>query len=123
MKSQHIKPVPFFSRRSMVVAAHGDDLYFFGGVGAKGTESILDVSADLWCFSTKDFSWAEIPIHGHWPSPRRCVGFVAHDDKLLLWGGSGVEMDERNITRHIFLNDMWVFDPQSIQWKIIYLRK
>jgi hypothetical protein len=111
--------VPFFSRRSMAVAAIGTDLYFFGGVGAAGTDSILDVSDDLWCFDTCQLTWKQVRRDGAWPSSRRCIGFVGLDGKLLLWGGSGVIQEEDAPLRHTFLNDEWRFDPMAQQWDLL----
>lgn len=110
--------MPLFARRSMAATVSCHDIYFFGGVGAGGTESILDVSADMWRFSTKDYSWSEIDLCGLQPSPRRCIGFTAHDEKLLLWGGSGVDANGPGQTRHTFLNDLWAFDLQSKHWAL-----
>ena len=111
--------VPFFSRRSMAVTSIGESIYFFGGVGARGTESILDVSADLWCFDTKALSWREIDRSGLWPSSRRCVGFESKESDLLLWGGSGIASAEGGGHRHDFLNDFWRFNSIALEWELI----
>jgi hypothetical protein len=110
--------VPFFARRSMAAVAMGSTLYFFGGVGANtGTESILDVSNDLWRFATNTMTWHEISRQGIWPSPRRCFGWRATADGLYLWGGSGLKIDgATGKTTYSFLNDLWWFEPQYERW-------
>lgn len=111
--------VPFFARRSMAACGHGSNLYFFGGVGAAGTESILDVSADLWCFDTGASSWRPIARSDPWPSARRCAGWAARHEHLLLWGGSGVLVEGEGTRRHTFLNDLWRFDTTAETWSLL----
>jgi len=107
---------PLFARRSMAAAAFGTDLWLFAGVGAGGTESILDVSDDLWRFDTLDGTWQAIPRSGPWPGARRCVGWTVSGDRILLWGGSGIAQDAPGGTRYTFLNDEWAFDPVRLRW-------
>ena len=109
--------VPFFSRRSMAATAIGSDIYFFGGVGANtGTESILDVSNDLWRFDTKELTWHGVAVNSIWPSPRRCVGWRSCNEGIYLWGGSGLKNDIHSKTTYNFLNDLWFFDPAKQTW-------
>jgi len=54
-------PVPFFSRRFMAGGTPGGGIYFFGGAGAGGPESILDLSNALWEFKTGRLAWWQIP--------------------------------------------------------------
>lgn len=103
----------------MAVAACNSNLYFFGGVGAAGTESILDVSADMWCFDTTSLTWREITHRTPWPSPRRCVGFSGSGNQLFLWGGSGIVSAVNSKTRYNFLNDFWAFDTTSETWALL----
>src|SRR5262245_5307923 len=109
---------PFFARRSMALCYTTGKLVFFGGVGAAGTESILDVSADCWTFDPHSLTWREIPRHGDWPSPRRCVGMAPTPTGLLLWGGSGIT-DTPTGTRYTFLNDWWRFELATGQWSML----
>jgi len=111
--------VPIFSRRSMAATAQGERIYFFGGVGAAGTESILDVAADLWCFDTANLTWRQIHQSGSWPSPRRCVGWISSGDKLLLWGGSGIYEKVDGSLGYNFLNDEWMFDIATEMWQLL----
>jgi hypothetical protein len=112
--------VPFRARRSMAAAAFGERLYFFGGVGsATGTESILDVANDLWCFDTRDLSWREVPLSAPWPPARRCAGWTSHDGGLVLWGGSGICRTPEGATRYTFLNDVWRFIPATERWELV----
>lgn len=108
--------VPFFSRRSMACIAVQDTLYFFGGVGANGSQSILDVSNDLWSFDTANMLWNECVQQGERPSPRRCVGYTAIGHNLFVWGGSGVFLDSSKNEQYNFLNDEWIFDPVKSEW-------
>lgn len=110
---------PLFARRSMAAVAHGTDLYLIGGVGAAGTESILDVTDDLWRFDTLHHTWEAIPRSTPWPSARRCLGWTASADLIHLWGGSGIAIDTTQRTRHTFLNDHWAFDPRSARWTLL----
>lgn len=113
--------VPFRARRSMAAAAFGEKLYFFGGVGSvTGTESILDVANDLWCFDTRDLSWREVRPSVPWPSARRCAGWTSHEDGLVLWGGSGVCSTPEGATRYTFLNDIWRFTPSAERWELLH---
>lgn len=98
------------------MCALDDVLYLFGGVGAAGTESILDVCNELWTFDTRELTWQQVERQGVWPSPRRCVGFMADDDRLTMWGGSGVTGTP---ARYTFLNDWWVFDTKAAVWSLL----
>lgn len=112
--------VPFFSRRSMAAAAWNESIFFFGGVGAHtGTESILDVSDELWHLDTNSFSWRRIGPCRLWPEPRRCAGFTAAAAGIVLWGGSGIYSTPEGKVRHTFLNDFWQYDPLRQQWKCL----
>jgi hypothetical protein len=106
--------VPFFSRRSMAAAAVNERLVFFGGVGASGQESILDVADDCWIFDTRLAEWSRVDRHGDWPSPRRCAGFTNLGGRLHLWGGSSV--DPAQSPAYTFLNDWWTFDVDARRW-------
>jgi hypothetical protein len=100
-------PVPFGARRSAACAALGRGLYLFGGVGARTrTESILDVSNDLWRYDVATRSWEEVARTEPWPAARRCAGFAALGGELVLWGGSGVDPGG-----YTFLDDLWAFEP------------
>jgi N-acetylneuraminic acid mutarotase len=104
----------------MMCAAHGSgEIFFFGGVGAGLTESILDVSNDMWSYSTRDFRWTQISEIGPWPAPRRCAGFLADGDSLALWGGSGIEVTREGRLSHNFLNDLWIFDLSARRWSCV----
>jgi len=116
------EPCPFNARRSMMCAASSEGLIFFiGGVGAGMTESILDVSDDMWMFDTRDFEWRQVPRSEPWPSPRRCAGFMAMGLDLCLWGGSGIEQVDDGGTRYTFLNDLWSFDRSRSRWTCLEL--
>jgi hypothetical protein len=111
------KPVPFYARRSMAAAALGSDIYFWGGVGADTrSESILDVSNELWKFDTLSMNWSEIGITDSWPSPRRCGGWLPFDKGIYLWGGSGLKTDAKGRVTYNFLNDLWLFNPDGLTW-------
>jgi len=103
----------------MGVAALGDSIYYFGGIGAGGTGSVVDVSNDLWRFDTDSLSWQEVPFSEPWPSPRRGPGLTAHDDGLLLWGGSGVCEDPGGELRPTYLNDLWRLVPSEDRWELL----
>ena len=110
-------PVPVFARRAMAAASYEESIYFFGGVGANtGTESILDVSNDLWRFDTQALAWERIRETPPWPSCRRCVGWTTHKDRILLWGGSGIR-DNGGRVLYTFLNDLWGFSPANQTWE------
>ncbi len=110
---------PLFARRSMAAVAHHTDLYLIGGVGAAGTESILDVTDDLWRFDTLHHTWEAIPRSTPWPSARRCVGWTLFAGLIQLWGGSGIATDATQRTRYTFLNDHWTFDPRTSRWALL----
>lgn len=109
---------PMFSRRSMALCATGGKLVFFGGVGAAGTESILDVANDCWLFDPRTLAWQPVPQCGEWPSRRRCVGVAPTSSGMFLWGGSGLS-DTATGPRHTFLNDWWHFDLARGRWSMI----
>lgn len=112
---------PIFSRRSMAVCAFDVKLFFFGGVGAGGTESILDVSNDMWSFDINSLSWARLSEKKspQRPSPRRCVGFASAAEGIYLWGGSGLETDLTGQQTYTFLNDLWLYRPQIGVWEML----
>lgn len=103
----------------MTAAAIGNLIYLFGGVGINGSESILDVSDDLWVFDTAALSWNRVANSYPWPAPRRCPGWTRDGDRLLLWGGSGVTVGTNNVPTHNFLNDFWQFLPGKDTWQQI----
>lgn len=107
-------PVPF-ARRSMAACAFGGRMLCFGGVGVRGTESILDVSDELWLFDPAA-GWSRIPRTEPWPSARRCIGWTVHACRILMWGGSGVDVRADGASRHTFLNDEWLLDPVGLTW-------
>lgn len=108
-----------FARRSMAAAQCNKNIYFFGGVGASGTESILDISSDLYCFDTQKLKWREIEQKNLWPSKRRCTGFTTVGNKIHLWGGSSViKINDRDHTYN-FLNDFWEYNIDSNFWRCI----
>ena len=109
--------VPFRARRSMAMCAVQRQLILFGGVGAAGTESILDVSGDCWSFDVDGLTWTPVTASPS-PSPRRCVGMVASATGIDLWGGSGVEWNGQAL-RHTFLNDWWQLDLASRTWTLL----
>ena len=102
----------------MAMTALDDRLYLFGGVGAAGTESILDVANDLWTFTPDTGVWAQLPQAAGqpWPEPRRCCGFTASHGQIWCWGGSGITRDGDRTT-HTFLNDLWSRSAQSARWE------
>jgi hypothetical protein len=108
---------PLFSRRSMAMAAAGDRLICFGGVGAAGTESILDVTDQCWSFDTTRMAWVAVPRSEPWPEARRCSGFISTAAGVWLWGGSGIAPAGSGV-RHTFLNDSWLFDAATNTWRL-----
>ncbi len=93
-----------------------DSVYLFGGVGANGTESILDVTDELWRFDTRGLSWERVPRSEPWPSARRCTGVTLQGEAISLFGGSGVRLAESGALRYTFLNDRWTYDPNRGVW-------
>ena len=111
MKSRIDEPIPFRSRRAMVAAPFGASIFFFGGVGATGVESILDVSNDLWRFDCRTFAWQAVSQSGPWPTPRRYPGWAAAGGRLVLFAGSGIGPGPTALNTYTFLNDLWEFHP------------
>jgi N-acetylneuraminic acid mutarotase len=107
---------PIFSKRSAAAAAFGDSIFFFGGVGGAGTESILDIDAELWRFDTSRLAWERIDVRSNWPSARRCAGWTQSGDRLLLWGGSGKVLRPDGGLCYNFSNDLWELDPTESTW-------
>jgi N-acetylneuraminic acid mutarotase len=108
-----------FARRSMAATQYNKNIYFFGGVGASGTESILDISSDFYCFDTQKLNWREIEQKNLWPSKRRCAGFTTAGKKIFLFGGSSiVKINNRDYTYN-FLNDLWEYSIDRNIWKCI----
>ena len=106
---------PVFARRSMAACSTGGKIVLFGGVGAAGTESILDVANDCWTFDPEAMTWRELIPGEPMPSPRRCVGIVATAGGLSVWGGSGVTETPAGL-RYTFLNDWWDLDLAAEKW-------
>jgi N-acetylneuraminic acid mutarotase len=103
----------------MAAAAVRECIYFFGGVGAGGTESILDVSDELWKFDTHYLRWIKLDRRVPWPAPRRCAGWTAHGGEILLWGGSGIAIKPDGSPQYNFLNDFWKFDTHLEEWEML----
>ncbi|MGH8643136.1 MAG: Kelch repeat-containing protein [Gammaproteobacteria bacterium] len=113
--------VPFYSRRCMAAAAFRDGIYFFGGVGAGRTESILDVASDLWRFDSGTLAWTRIPEAAKWPEPRRCAGWAVQGERTYLWGGSGIARAAESLPyTAIYLSDCWSFDPTNLSWEKVW---
>lgn len=111
---------PLYARRSMACSAFDTFIYFFGGVGFRGTESILDVSNDLWRFDVRSHSWECLNTQNsvRLPGPRRCVGFQPTSAGLYLWGGSGVKKNTASgELTYSFLNDLWLYRTDSRVWE------
>jgi hypothetical protein len=101
----------------MAMTPCGNTLVCFGGVGAGGSESILDVTDECWTFDTRAMQWRRIARDEPWPSPRRCVGLAATPSGVSLWGGSGVATTADGV-RYTFLNDWWHFDPVAERFEL-----
>jgi len=112
-------PGPVRARRAVSMAAWGGSLWLFGGVGGRGTESILDVGSDLWRLDPDPPRWTPLGTgeNAPWPSPRRCPGFAPAEEGVFLWGGSGVGLDPAGRPSHTFLNDLWLFRPEAGRWE------
>jgi len=125
------EPVPLAARRATEAVAVDETLYLFGGVGAAGTESVLDVNDHLWQFDTGTLSWSRVPSSDPWPSPRRCQGWDAVNGTIFCWGGSSLrepDSDEADPNAGIiapgdvdvtydFRNDLWTFDVATERWR------
>jgi N-acetylneuraminic acid mutarotase len=107
------------ARRSPAAAVWGESLWIFAGVGAGTmTESILDVTDQLWRYDFGSGEWHEILSRDKpWPEARRCCGWLATPRGLLLWGGSGIS-GSGSCVHHTFLNDEWLFDPSTESWSV-----
>lgn len=112
-------PAPLYARRSASAVTWRDQIVLFGGVGTRGTESILDVSDELWVFNTGLLEWAQIPRCSPWPSARRCAGLASLGEVLYLFGGSGVRPTSDGQERYTFLNDLWTFYPEDRRWQCL----
>ena len=113
-------PAPVFARRSMAAAAWNRAIYFFGGVGHRGTESIRDVDNELWRFHLDELTWEFLGKGKNeatdWPAVRRCVGFAAGPQGLYLWGGSSLTEEDPGYS---FLNDLWLYHPDQGTWSLL----
>lgn len=107
--------VPFPAQRSMSAAWLGPEILIYGGVGRSGSESILDVSSELWIFDTAAGSWRQVQRTRNWPGPRRCPGLVVIDEAIVVWGGSGLA-DAGDAVTYTFENDLWSFDTKAESW-------
>jgi hypothetical protein len=115
-RMQHSSHVPFSPRRSMCAVAWKDKILFYGGVGAQTlSESIYDISQELWLFDPCTGVFEAVVQAPHAPGARRCPAFISTDLGLELWGGSGLRETSRQPT-HTFRNDWWIFDPACERW-------
>lgn len=119
MDTKSRQSAPFRAQRSMRAAKVKDDIFVLEGVGAKGTESILDVSNLLWAFNTISLEWHLVQCQGDRPSPRRYPGFVSQADRIVLWGGSGLKIRNGHAEGHTFESDLWHFSPERSQWTCV----
>ena len=113
-----------FARRAMACAAWGGKVYFFGGVGSRGKESILDVDAELWSLDPAGWRWAYLggkagDAPQAWPGPRRCCGFAETLDGISMWGGSGLSGPGSATPSYTFLNDLWKLTPADGRWQLL----
>ncbi|MHA2031768.1 MAG: Kelch repeat-containing protein [Candidatus Kariarchaeaceae archaeon] len=105
----------------MVYDSKADRTILFGGYTS---DFLLDrtdrgVKGDTWIFNSESETWTELNTSNH-PSPRSYFSMVynAKKDQTILYGGSfgaggGDPVDDD------ILNDMWVFDYNTKNWKEI----
>ncbi|GAB0093137.1 uncharacterized protein DMENIID0001_082060 [Sergentomyia squamirostris] len=77
-------------------------MYVFGGQGKN-----LVVFDDIWAFNILEKTWEKCISRGARPTPRYRATMVAHEDRLILFGGL--------CQTHNF-NDLYVYKIQEGQW-------
>ena len=99
---------PFRSKSTATILR--DAVFIFGGKGANG-----EVLGDVWKLDLNKTEWSLVPAYpdakpptlGQFPSPRRSHTSVAFDNKVLIFGGMGLE---RTFACDVFLNCAWFLD-------------
>lgn len=94
---------PARSNHLMIYDAAQDRLILFGGRGPSG------VLNDVWAFSFKDGTWANLTPTGETPAPRFTPTAVYDPQKnrMVTYSGMGAG----------FFNDTWAFDLASNRWE------
>lgn len=114
-------PLPFRAMRSIRAVSIDKKIYFYGGVGQDGTESILDVSDCMWLFDTIDFKWQKIFRGVQSPEKRRLPGIEIIDQSIIVFGGSGVQVTKLGNATYNFKNDAWIYDINFSEWSEVKL--
>jgi hypothetical protein len=109
-------------------------LWLFGGLGQPGTGTASGPLNDLWKYipSKNTWTWVSgessvnaIGVYGELdgkssianPGARSYAsGWVDHDGLLYLYGGNGLGTAPKSVG---FLNDLWVYYPESNRWSWI----
>ena len=109
-------------------------LWLFGGLGQPGTGTASGPLNDLWKYSPAKNTWTWVSgessinatgVYGELdgissiaiPGARSFAsGWVDHDGLLYLYGGNGLGAAPKTLG---FLNDLWVYYPESNRWSWI----
>jgi serine/threonine protein kinase len=88
--------------------AIGNKLYLFGGQWFE-TLHQRHLFNDLYCFDTETQTWTELlpPPNSYVPAPRQRHVAQVIDNKLVIFGGSGLSSD---------LSDTSIYDPKTNIW-------
>eukprot|EP00299_Pterocystis_sp_00344_P020029 c9871_g1_i1.p1 GENE.c9871_g1_i1~~c9871_g1_i1.p1 ORF type:complete len:701 (+),score=181.25 c9871_g1_i1:49-2103(+) len=88
--------------QSAVTSADKKTMFVFGGYDASGVHS-----NNIWTFTAANNQWVLLSPVGAQPLARSHHIAVAHDGKLVIFGGR---------TDNRLLNDMWMFDVNELSW-------
>jgi len=111
--------IPFRARRTTRAVATDRAVYFFGGIGSQGTESVLDIADDVWRYEPDGNEWTNVRKTDPWPLARRYPGVAAFEGGAYVWGGSGIAQTPDGGLEYDFKDDMWWFDFASEGWEPI----
>jgi len=90
---------------------HSGVIVLFGGI-----DSQLVCYSDTWAFDPSTGGWTQLTPTGYVPIPRArtMLTYSADIDKLVLFGGVGVQADETGGFGYlVYLNDVWAYGVQG----------
>jgi hypothetical protein len=100
-------------RSTPAVAAIGHDVYVFGGARDDDITGDVAIYDDLHRFDTRTRRWDVLTPVGPTPPPRVFAAAVAHDRRMVMFGGALFGPFFSDFTPY---GDLWAYDVDANRW-------